>query len=455
MGDVAAVTNNIQQRTRDDGFLGLNRNEHLHQTVEDLKALTADERNQVAAGLSDDDLQELADDVNASGLGGANGLSADEKRDLFNTLAEGLDGKQLARLAKAFDDRQDVMALGQAVAQHADSDTKVAFIKEMAPRTADDDHDSGVMVGGSWSEAGDKEAEAILDVLSSMGNDPAAFNEAINALDDATLDKVATAGLNQHTTYGESSVSVSHDPKQLTALLRAASSSNDPAVKARVFDAGAGALQKMRDDTRFPVVGVGTDQAAKQVADGLTQLLNTDVRGIVNELQKADQYGKGLSIYTSEVLRADPKAGAKTIGNQLAQLQGAGTGMDPAHFIEQQAPGTTGKPYYQNAENLGYYTGAMRLGLDNLNTDATTQGTIIKSIILTAVSAASLGRGSGITLATGANVVDAMINEANGNRTELGQGLQDLALPLDARGNRYEGPAAAAYNAKVSIVRHN
>ena len=87
MADVAAVTQNIQQRTHDDGFLWQSRNDNLKQTVQDVKDLTADERNEVVSRLSDADLQELADDVNASGLGGANGLSVDEQRDFFNTLA--------------------------------------------------------------------------------------------------------------------------------------------------------------------------------------------------------------------------------------------------------------------------------------------------------------------------------------------------------------------------------
>ena len=80
MTDIAAVTRNIQQRTHNDGFLWLNRNGHLKETIQDFKNLTPAERNEVASRLSDADLQELADDVNANGVGGANGLSADEIR---------------------------------------------------------------------------------------------------------------------------------------------------------------------------------------------------------------------------------------------------------------------------------------------------------------------------------------------------------------------------------------
>ena len=454
MADVAAVTRNIQQRTHDDGFLWLSRNGNLKETAQDFKSLTADERNQVASNLSDADLQELADDVNATGIGGANGLSADEKRDLFNTLADGLDGTQLGRLAAAFDDREDVMTLGQAVAQHADSDTKVDFIKQMSPRTADKDYDSGVQVGGSWSEDGDKEAEAILDVLTSLGSDPAAFNEAVGALDETTLKTVTEAGLNQVTNFGESSVRVSHDPKQLTALLDAAAQSGDPEVKAKVFDAGADALQSIRDNTKFPVLSNGTDDVAKQVTDKLTTLLNSDVRGITHELNQQDQYGTGLSTYTSEVLRAG-ESGQQTLGEQLAQLQGAGTGTSPTAFIEQTAPGTTGAPYYQNAESLGYFTGAMRNGLDAQNADATANGTMIKGISLAAISALSLGRAAGSAIALTNNIVDAAVAKDNGDRTRVGHALQDLALPLDAQGDRYQGPATATFDSTLARVRVN
>ena len=78
MTDIAAVTRNIQQRTHNDGFLWLNRNGQPKETIQDFKNLTPAERNEVASRLSDADLQELADDVNANGVGGANGLSADE-----------------------------------------------------------------------------------------------------------------------------------------------------------------------------------------------------------------------------------------------------------------------------------------------------------------------------------------------------------------------------------------
>lgn len=466
MTDVAQVAKNIQTRTHDDGFAWLNRNSNLKQTIQDFNNLSPEERNQVVSRLSDADLKELADDVNATGLGGANGLSADEKRELFNTLATGLNGEQLGRLAKAFDSRDDVMALGKAVAQHADSDAKIGFVKEMGPRTENKDSDWGITLSfqflgwpglpvAAWSEHGDKEAEAILEVLGSMGNDPTAFDQAVQSLDESVLHEVAQAGINQLTTHDSFSLNrVRHDSKQLTALLDAAAKSNDPAVKARVFDAGAAALQSMRDNTKFPVASVGTDAQAKQVTDKLTTLLNSDVRGITHELNQHDQYGKGLSTYTSEVLR-DGEKGQAVLGNQLAELQGKGAPGNPTatEFFEQQVPGTTGAPYYQNAESLGYYTGALRNGLQAQNADATATGGMVKGIMGAAISALSLGRAGGSTTFLTNTMVDAVVNSANGDRTRLGQALQDLAVPVDANGQRYEGPATSTFDATLSRVR--
>lgn len=286
MTDVAEVTRNIRNRTHDDGFAWLKRNENLKQTLQDFKDLTPAERDAVVSRLNDADLKELADDVNAMGLGGANGLSADEKRDLFNTLATGLSGEQLGRLATAFNDRQDVMALGQAVGQHASSDVKLDFIKEMAPRTSDGDSHAT----HTRHEAGDKEAEAILEVLNSMGNDPSGFNDAIHSLDDQTLDAVVTAGINKVTSYsGKDQVptGLRHDSEQLSKLLEVAARSADPAVKAKVFEMGAQAVGKIDAATAHgPQSSTANNYAVQRIVDKLSALKDTDAANISAHLQQ-------------------------------------------------------------------------------------------------------------------------------------------------------------------------
>lgn len=270
--------------------------------MRELKDLSKDERNAAIGQISDTDLRALADDVNASGLCGASGLSADERRDLFNTLAQGLDGQQLGRMAQAFDSRQDVIAIGQAVARHADAETKLAFIEEMAPRTANGDSHTQAYLGAVSTETGDKEAEAILDVLNSLGGDAASFNQAIQKMDDKTLQAVVDAGLNKTTTTvidpGAATTSVSYDPQQLEKLLEVAKGSADPAVKARVFAAASEGLDQVRAATGFPVFSVGADKVAQSLQGKLTRLMQTDASGITKQLNAA----KGINASTQEWL---------------------------------------------------------------------------------------------------------------------------------------------------------
>ena len=198
---------------------------------------------------------------------------------------------------------------------------------------------------------------------------------------------------------------------------------------------------------------VGTEPKIQGVVDRMTTVMNSDPRGITDQLNKGDAYGLGLSTYVSEVMRQDPEAGAKTLGNQLAQLQGAGSGQTPTQFFEQQAPGTNGTPYYKNAETLGYYAGALRAGIDGLNKDATETGTLVKAVLGAAIGAASLGRAGGSATGLTNTIVDQVVAQANGNRTETARALELLAIPVDSNGERYQGPATATFDSKAAKVR--
>ena len=191
------------------------------------------------------------------------------------------------------------------------------------------------------------------------------------------------------------------------------------------------------------------------ITERMTALMNTDARGVTNQLNQADIQGTGLelSAYISEVLRNDPESGSKIIGEQLAQLQGAGTGFSPIDFFEQTAPGSRGTPYYKNAETLGYYAGAMRAGVDKLNADGAKTGAIVKSILGASISAASLGRASGTATGLTNLMVDEIVSQANGDRTKIAQQLQGLAMPVDENGERYRGSVEAAFNGKAAMVR--
>lgn len=455
---VAETVSNIQSRTRDDGWLGTSRNEHLHQSVKDLKDLTPAERAEAMKTFTDEDLKELASDVNSGGIFGANGLSNDEKRDLFNTLADGASGEDLARLASAFNSREDTQLLAESVATKGSNESKQAYIKEMSSRTADNDYGSSTYFGGSSSDKSDKDAKAILTVLNSFDTSTpdgrAAFDQAIKDMPQSTLDSVAKAGIDETSFYSSNSVSVSYKTDQINALLDKVAGSDDAAVKGRAFSAAAGAVSGMRENADAWLVGSpGAGKAIDGIVERMTTVMNTDPRGVTDQLNKTDAYGLGLSTYVAEVMRKDPEAGAKILGDQLAQLQGAGTGVSPTEFFEQQTPGTNGTPYYKNAETLGYYAGALRAGVDKLNASTSETGGMVKAILGAAISAASLGRAGGSVSGLTNAMVDEVVGQVNGDRTEMARVLELLAVPVDANGERYQGPATATFDSKAAKVR--
>ncbi|MFD1711162.1 hypothetical protein FVQ98_13560 [Ottowia sp. GY511] len=469
---VSETVSTIQTRTRDDGFLGTSRNGNLKDTVQDLKNLSPAERGEALSMFTDDDLKEIANDVNAGGIFGASGLSNDEKRDLFDTMADGASGKDLAHLASAFDSREDTQLLAESVASKGSNEAKQAYIQEMSARTADNDSGfSSQFLSGSTTDNSDKDAKAVLTVLNSFDTATpegrAAFDQAIKDMPQDALKSVAKAGVNETTftaidysggangSPGVAHTTVSYRTDGLNALLDKVAGSSDPQVKGKVFEAAADAVSGMRENAgvHLGMSSIGTDQKIADVVGRMTTVMNSDPRGITDQLNKSDAYGLGLSTYVAEVMRSDPKAGAEILGKQLAQLQGAGTGLSPTEFFEQQSPGTNGTPYYKNAETLGYYAGALRAGIDSLNKDTTETGTMVKGVLGAAISAASLGRAGGTVSGLTGAVVDQVVAQANGSRTETARVLEQLAIPVDANGDRYQGPATATFDSKAAKVR--
>ena len=453
---------NIQSRSLDDGILGVSRNGNLHKTLDELRQLPPGEREGVLTNLSDTALNELASDVNAAGILGAGGLSHDEKRTLFDTLAESSTGKDLARLASAFDSRDDTQLLAESVANKGSLQSRRAYIEAMSPRTADNDYGHSFALGGAMTEKVDKDAKAILTVLNSFDTGTsegrASFDQAINNLPQSVLNNVAKAGINE-TIYSIDSRNhgVSYQPEAINKLLERAAKSEDASVKGKLFSSAANIVSGMRaiQNTPLAVSAPVANPNIQGITARMTALMNTDARGIVNQLNNSDKAGTAieLNVYVREILRNNYKDGTKIIGEQLAQLQGVGTGQSPADFFEQPVPNRNGKLYYQNAQNLGYYVGAMCASIDRLNADSTKTGSIVKSILSASISVASLGRASGTVSGLTSLMVDEIVKQANGNRTKIVNELRGLAMPVYADGERYRGPAEDAFNAKAGHVR--
>jgi hypothetical protein len=457
----------IHQLVNDDGFLGTARNGHVHEARELFRQFGATDTNALVARLSDADLNALADDVNAGGILGAQGLSGDEKRDLFIEFARELDGTQLGRVAAAFDERGDVLLLGDAVATHGSAAAKVDFVGALASRSTDQEVSLQTGFGYSTAVFGDKEAVAIGKVLASLKNDATSFDAAIGALDSDQIASVVKAATGERMTSVASAYSASGGPSSfdcsgLAAIIDAAATSGDPTVKARVFEAATTAVKDIRahDTLLSPNPGVGP--AAKVVSDALVRLVDSDTRGLVNELNNRDASGKALTTYLSEVIRQDPNANNPAIGRQLASLQGAGTLQTAGQFVGTPEVAANGDNFYRNAQNLGYYAGAIQAAINKMNADDKTKGDILSNVFGTALSVGTTaltklpvsGRlVSGAFNGLSKEIVRGIVADVSAGRKDLRDALSELALPRDpGAANRYRGPADPFFQGAANTV---
>jgi hypothetical protein len=458
----------IHSLVHDDGTFGTSRNEHMHEIQKLLGGFSGSDVNKIVGKLSAEDLKGWASDINSGGIWGRQGLSGDEKRGLMNEMAKELDGAQLGRLSGAFNNRGDVLALGNAVSQFSSADTKVAYVKALAPSAADRESKFESHFGSSTVLSGDKEAYAIGQVLTSLKGNGAAFNEAMGSLNPTQLGGVVKALENERLTtyvgpYGGASISPSFDPAPLKALLEAGAASGSTDNKAKLFQAAAKALPDIRGSDSALSPNFGAKDQAATVAQGLTKLLDSDVRGITDRLNTTESSGKSIATYVNEVLSEDKKASNGIIGRQLAQLQGAGSGMTAKQYFGVTAHTADGKPYYRNAQTLGYYSGAVQAGINKMTSDAKTQAEIAGNIFSTVVAAGATAltklpvSGKLVAGLFGGGISKEVVRQvtadvAAGNKS-LRDAFAELALPRDAGSpDRYRGPAEPYYQGTENTV---
>ena len=464
--NVDQAAQKIQSLVKDDGFLGTSRNEHLHEVQKVLSGFSGGDVNKIIGKLSADDLKGWAGDINHGGVFGAQGLSGDQKHDLMNEMAKELDGTQLGRLSNAFNNRDDVVALGKSVASFASADTKVAYVKALAPHASDREFKTDTGFGSVSMQTGDKEAYAIGEVLTSLKGNSSAFNAAIGSLDKTQLGSVVKALENERVTtvasQGMAATSVSYDPAPLKALLDTGAASGNTNTKAALFQAASPAIAEIRDSNSLFSPNPGADASAKLVTQGLTALLNSDTRGITDRLNTVESGGSSLAGYLKEVVQEDPSAKNGVIARQLAQLQGAGTGLSAKDYIGKTATTADGKTYYRNAQTLGYYSGAVQAGINSSTADAKTKGEIIGNIFTSsvfAVSAAVPGApvaakvGTVLFNGVGREVLRGIVADVAAGNKSLKDAFAELALPRDAGSpDRYRGPAEPYYQGTENTV---
>jgi hypothetical protein len=401
-----------------------------------MQGLSPAQRNEVISQLSDGDLRKWAGEIN----GTVGGLSASEQQSLFNSLAEGLDGKQLARVANAFSGEPDsVTQLGKTIGARADADTKVEFVKAMAPSTTERQVtlvDNGFLAPSS-TLSGNEDARAVGEVLASMAKQPSSFNSAIAALSDEQLQSVMDASAMETSTTtamstgmgAASSTSVDYNPKLVADITRAAASSSDAKTKARVFEAASEQLKEISDagGALTPYIGKAAD--VKQVSDAMTTLLRSDPNGIVTQLRtNVDATGGSLVNYSSALMGQGQE---KTVRNLLVSLQQGNDGKGNA-FNNFSNPAV--------ARNLGFFTGSVAAAINNKTSDRGDQANMVKNIFGAGFGAAGAANpaagviasvGNGIT----AQTIDGIVKDLADGDKALKQSMYELAIPRNSSGS--------------------
>lgn len=408
-----------------------------------LKEFEGEQLNQVLAGLSDDDLKNWSQEIY-----GTNGsLSTSERQDLFNNLAKNdLSPEQMIRIIDALQSEGNsdgVRELGAAVAAHSTDAQKTAFIEAMSARTTsgDNSYDPDPTHRNDVTDTlhADADAQAVAEVLASMTG--TAFDQAVGKLNNQQLDAVMQAGIYQAETSTRNGNITNFDSSVATRLVNAAATSNDPAVKARVFDSAAEKLeliQKGGDNGAVPG-GIGVDSrhegARVGLADAMHGLLKTDPNGIVTELRvgtPGQASGQALQTLNRELLDAGKE---DQIRELIIQLQQGNDGTGNAY--------QTVASNHDVARNIGYFTGTAVNALSDLNIERKEAADSLKAIFGVGYGAAGAANptagviasvGNGLT----AEAIDEIIGDfetGDGDTTQdLAQAFYELSLPRDPQG---------------------
>lgn len=443
-GKVDAAVRLIHEKLDESGIF----NDVTHSELEDIErafaGLNPEEANAVFSRLSDDDLHKWADELGSNGWFGTGGFDGGEKTRLFDMLAARLDGNNLNRLASHFGG-DDLKALGRSVAAHGTDAAKEAFVREQARR----------------AETDPAAAVAVAEVIGSLRTNPAALERTLAGLSQSQINKIVEGATQEQWLSNPMSggATIFYDAAPLGRMLDAVASVRDPNVKARFFEPAAAQLKKI-EDAGGAVETIGgiiysKGDSVNQIRNGLTNILNSDTTGVVGSLERNSRDGKGLTMYVKSMINSGQ---TQALGEIIARLQtGNGkNGNAVARFGETQT-GTDGRPYYDNAENLGYFMGAVHAAIKDISGDRDTQANIIKNIfgaVLGAVGAKNPVTGISASALNGLTslVVDAVTNSLKNGDKDLLESLRELAFPRDANGETYEGGAETAYDSAVGRV---
>jgi hypothetical protein len=400
-----------------------------------LNGLTPQQVNQVFSKLSSETLRNWNSEMN--GMRG--GLSANEKRDQLNFLAQNLAPDQLARVAQNFRAHADRVQFADAVGTFRDANTVGAFASKVLNNPAQGDN----LFGSSNAHLA---ATAIGRMDSS-----AKLNTALNSL---TADQ--RAQMLNGSVWSPKGVESTAFNRLTDTIVRHGSL----AQRTEAFTTIAQHNAKFRDDLgsmpfssqNFPVLN--TPYAA------MTKLFNTDPRGMT-QLMSSQQ--PGMQPLTNFLEVATIKGDFKEIGQWSAQIRNG-----------EQIPGSNQSAYarfnhdfdrsangedYRNAALSGAFTGSAMAAAINVNLDAGKRRDLAMSLVTGGISTAAAALPVGGQIAVGAGstigqpIVKSLLEGAGKDKEDFFNAIGAAGIPRNGDTLPPIGSGGrVAFNASVSEV---
>ena len=430
-------------------------------TATDLRAiestvdgLTPTQATRTFERLSDDQLEELGEQLQdrTPAVGGFDG---DERSAFYGTLAGRLDGAQLTRVADALgsprgNDGIEGQRLGAAISDHAPAGVQIGFVRE-AGAIAGDDREAAFAAG------------EVLAGLRGGALDRALGTLTPDGLRDVIAGSVEASRTTQATLAG-GYTTLTYDADTAGRALESIAGARDPYLRAVAVEAGAAQIREI-EDARHVLPGTAAHpmRAPDQLRGGLAAILDRDPGAVIASLeQHVDRDGRALSTYVGAMLDAGR---GHEVGRMLVALGTDGGTRAPADWVTEQVPGDRdGRPYYENAQTLGYAVGAVHVAVDDLASNRQERADAVKAVFTTTLGAAGGaggpwgGAAASVLSGLGSEAIDAAVDRYRDGDRQLVSTLRDLAFPRtaeigpDGQPAPYNGGAEEGYDSALGRV---
>ena len=394
------------------------------------------------AGLLDTFVEEMY----GAGTGGS--VSADGRATIFSNIAKIADGETQAKFANSLESTTNgadgysrLEDFAESLATHASPQDKVEFIETLADESTkgrSSDYSGSFF---STSIEGDPQAMAIATVL---GSTQGVFaQEALNALSPDQLNAVVDASIEQRATissgggHSGGSTSGSVDASKFADLANVVAQHGNIEQKAQVFDIAGNQVDGIADASSFFAPVSGTEQAAADITDGLTDILTSDTNAVVEELTYDRRFddGRALTNYAEQLIETEQTDKISSIQVQL-MLGNDGAGNHVQRFNEVGADGVA-----TNAGKLGNFSGAVQNAVDNIDATSAEKQALVTDVIGTTSSilGGTLGLAfpvAGFAVGVGGEAAKRGVDQLlDSPRASIDEQIIDLAVPFNTTTN--------------------